>query len=204
MPSPPLILASRSPRRVELLREAGFDFEAVPADIDEEQYPPDLEPEEVAEFLARGKATVIAEQQPAAVVLGADTVVSLGDALLGKPEDADHARWMLGQLAGSTHTVVTGVCVLQPGVSPAIAHRVSTVAMRPLEPAEIDLYIASGDWRGKAGGYGIQDRETVVTRIEGSLTNIVGLPMELVLPMLAAAGVMPVRPASPARVNSPR
>ncbi len=192
MAIPRLILASRSPRRVELLIEAGFVFEAIPADIDEDAYADTLAPMGVAELLALGKAEIVAEAYPDAVVLGADTIVALGDTLLGKPEDADHARWMLGQLAGSQHTVASGVCVLHKSSGRSeVKHMVSTVSMRPLSPREIDLYIASGDWRGKAGGYGIQDRDPFVTNMGGSLTNIVGLPMELAIPMLAAMGVRP-------------
>lgn len=192
MPHPRLILASRSPRRIELLREAGFAFDTIPADIDEEAYADTLSPVGVAEFLARGKAEVVAHEHPDAVVLGADTIVALGDTLLGKPEDPDHARWMLNQLAGSTHVVVSGACVIHHASGRVdVQHSVSTVSMRPLAPQEIDLYVASGDWRGKAGGYGIQDRDPFVTNMGGSLSNIVGLPMELAVPMLSAMGVSP-------------
>lgn len=193
MSIPRLILASRSPRRVELLTEAGFVFDPVPADIDEDAYADTLAPMGVAEYLAYCKAERIAEAHPDAVVLGADTIVALGDTLLGKPEDAEHARWMLGQLAGSQHTVASGVCVMQKSSGRSdVKHMVSTVSMRPLSPREIDLYVSSGDWRGKAGGYGIQDHDPFVTNMGGSLTNIVGLPMELAIPMLAAMGVKPV------------
>jgi len=196
MPAPRLILASRSPRRVELLRDAGFVFDAVPADIDEDAYADTLAPVGVAEFLARGKAEVVAPTHPDSVVLAADTIVALGDTLLGKPEDSDHARWMLNQLAGSQHMVASGVCVIHRASGRVdVAHSVSTVSMRPLTPREIDLYVASGDWRGKAGGYGIQDHDPFVTNMGGSLTNIVGLPMELAVPMLAAAGVKPASAA---------
>jgi len=186
------ILASRSPRRIELLTEAGFSFDAVPADIDEETYPEAITPEEVAEYLAREKAEIVARAHLDDVVLAADTVVAVGDAVLGKPEDSEHARWMLGHLAGSTHHVTTAICVMQKSKQRLkVAHTTSTVAMRPLSPREIDMYVASGDWRGKAGGYGIQDHDPFVTNMGGSLTNIVGLPMELAVPMLAAAGIMP-------------
>ena len=186
------ILASRSPRRVELLNEAGFVFEAVPADIDEEHYPDTITPIEVAEFLARSKAEAVAQLYPNHIVLGADTIVAHGDAVLGKPEDSEHARWMLGQLAGSEHIVASAVCLMHKHSDRVkISHSVSTVSMRPLSQAEIDLYVASGDWRGKAGGYGIQDRDPFVTNMGGSLTNIVGLPMELTVPMLAAFGIHP-------------
>ncbi len=186
------ILASRSPRRIDLLTEAGFSFVAVPADIDEETYPDTITPAEVAEFLARGKAEAVSHLYPDDVVLGADTVVALGDIVLGKPEDSEHARWMLGQLAGSTHQVISAVCAIHKQAQKMkVAYHVSTVAMRPLSVSEIDLYVASGDWRGKAGGYGIQDHDPFVTNMGGSMTNIVGLPMELTVPMLASMGVVP-------------
>ncbi len=100
VPRSRFILASRSPRRVELLTEAGYVFDSVPADIDEETYPQTHTPVEVAEFLARGKAEAVAHLYPNDIVLGADTVVAHGTAILGKPEDPHHARWMLGQLSG--------------------------------------------------------------------------------------------------------
>lgn len=192
MPFTRFILASRSPRRIELLREAGFAFDPVAADIDEEQFPQGVPPPRVAEYLAEEKARKVASLHPHAVVLGADTVVALGDQLLGKPEDPAHARWMLGQLAGSIHDVTTGVCVMcwESGKT-VVGHVTSTVSMRPLSQREIDLYVASGDWRGKAGGYGIQDRDPFVTNMGGSHTNIVGLPMELTINLLKQCGVAP-------------
>lgn len=181
---------------MDLLTQAGFDFFAAPADIDEEHYPVLLSPPELAEYLATEKARVIAKQYPSAVVLGADTVVALGDAILGKPEDAAHARWMLGQLAGSIHQVLTGVCVLCKDTGREhVSHSVSTVSMRPLSQQEIELYVASGDWRGKAGGYGLQDHDPFVTNMGGSSSNIVGLPMELATKMLADHGITPHSPA---------
>jgi len=104
-----LILASASPRRQSLLRDAGYDFTIHPADIDEENYPSALSPPEIAEYLASAKAEHIAAQHPADVTLGSDTVVYLGTQLLGKPTGANHARHMLSTLSGSTHNVVTGI-----------------------------------------------------------------------------------------------
>jgi septum formation protein len=192
VPRSRFILASRSPRRVELLNDAGFVFDTVPADIDEETYPQTHTPVEVAEFLARAKAEAVAQLHPDHVVLGADTVVAHGSAILGKPEDSQHARWMLGQLSGSVHEVASAVCLVHKATDRVeVRHTVSTVSMRPLEAAEIEMYVASGDWRGKAGGYGIQDRDPFVTNMGGSLTNIVGLPMELTVPLLASFGILP-------------
>ncbi|HEV7301457.1 MAG TPA: Maf family protein [Tepidisphaeraceae bacterium] len=185
---PRLILASGSPRRRQLLAEAYYAFEIIPSDIDESQVPTDLRPSEVAAYLARGKAAVIAARFPDAVVVGADTVVALGDLLLGKPADATDARRMLSLLSGTAHHVTTGVAVCR-GAQVDEVHVTSTVAMRPLTATEIDAYVAGRQWEGKAGGYGIQDDDPFVTRMDGSLTNIVGLPMDETIELLARAGV---------------
>jgi septum formation protein len=174
-----LILASRSPQRVTLMREAGYAFECDPADIDEEAYPRGLDAVGVARWLAQAKAKRVATRHPADRVLGADTVVALGDQLLGKPEDERHAERMLRSLSGSTHRVITGVALVGPGVA-IVDHVESRVQMRELTDAEIADYVASGDWRGKAGGYGIQDDDPFVTCTTGSITNVIGLPMERV------------------------
>jgi septum formation protein len=187
---PRLILASASPRRQSLLREAGYDFVIHPANIDEETYPANLSPAGLAEYLAVAKAGAVAAEYPDDVTLGSDTVVALGDELLGKPLDAADARRMLSRLSGTTHRVITGVAVLHP--TAAFRRSVvitSTVRMRPLSADEIDRYVAGGQWQGKAGGYGIQDQDPFVTNMDGSLTNIVGLPMEATGELLAAAGI---------------
>jgi len=187
-----LILASASPRRRQLLAEAGFDFDIHPADIDEERYPPGLSPGELAQWLAAQKAAVVAERFPYAIVLAADTVVALGKQLLGKPLDEQHARQMLQTLSGTTHEVTTGIAVVCRATHFAREDRVlSTVQMRKMSPIEIDDYVATRQWEGKAGGYGIQDKDPFVTRISGDLTNIVGLPMERTVQLLAEAGVRP-------------
>ena len=192
MSSPRLILASASPRRQSLLREAGYAPIIQPADIDEENHPPSLAPAALALYLATAKANLVAAIFPPDVTLGADTVVSLGDQLLGKPLDPQDARQMLSLLSGTTHQVITAVAVIHPA---AHYHRsiavTSTVHMRSLTPHEIDQYVADGQWQGRAGGYGIQDRDPFVTNMGGSLTNIVGLPMEETIELLSAAGIFP-------------
>jgi septum formation protein len=191
-PKPRLVLASASPRRRELLREAGYEFDVHPADIDEEDHPAGLAPGDLAEWLAARKAEVIGRQFPDAVVLAADTVVAFGEHILGKPLDADDARRMLDLLGGTTHTVVTGVAVVRRSVGFSRATRaVSAVSMRKLTPLEASAYVATNAWQGKAGGYGIQDNDPFVTRITGSHTNIVGLPMEAVEALLREAGLTP-------------
>ena len=190
MPTPRLILASGSPRRRQLLAEAGYAFEVAPADIDESSYPPDLTADQVPLHLATAKALIVAQRHPHDVILAADTVVILGTRLLGKPDDADHARRMLQSLSGTTHRCVTAVAVVREG-STRTAVVSSAVHMRPLRADEVDAYVATGQWRGKAGGYGIQDADPFVTRMDGSLTNIVGLPMEETRALLERAGVRP-------------
>ena len=190
---PRLILASASPRRQSLLREAGYAFVIHPADLNEDDVPANLSPAQIAEYLANAKATAVAKGFPNDVTLGSDTVVALGSQLLGKPADAVHARQMLGTLAGTIHHVTTGVAVFYPARQFRRSLTVtSTVQMRPLTVSEIDAYVASGQWAGKAGGYGIQDDDPFVTNMGGSLTNIVGLPMEATRELLSAAGIFPV------------
>ena len=193
-PLPGLILASASPRRQQLLAEAGYVFSVHPADIDEESYPATLLPVDLARRLAFEKARVVAERFPNDVVLAADTVVAFGDESLGKPADADDARRMLALLSGTTHVVITGVSVIRREQRIEMTRSaMSAVRMRRLEPSEIDRYVATGEWMGKAGGYGIQDHDPFVTRMTGSHSNIVGLPMELTTRMLESVGIYPRR-----------
>jgi septum formation protein len=198
--SPRLILASASPRRRELLRAADYAFDVCPADVDEDSYPPGTLPADLAELLAAKKADALAPRFPADVILAADTVVALGDRSIGKPADAAGAAAMIGLLAGTEHVVVTGVAVLRPATGFRRTTRVlSSVHMRPLSAAEIDAYVATGQWQGKAGGYGLQDEhaDPFVVRTAGSHTNIVGLPMEATAELLAAAGVWPPARSTP-------
>jgi septum formation protein len=193
---PDLILASSSPRRQSLLTEAGYTFTVHPADIDEENFPATLLPSDVARHLSLGKAEKVAAQFPNAVVLGADTVVAFGDMILGKPKDAADARRILQILSGTTHIVITGVAVIHRSANFARQQKVmSAVHMRHISPQELDRYIESGQWQGKAGAYGIQDPDPFVTRLAGSQSNIVGLPMTQTKIMLAEAGIQPRKPA---------
>jgi len=191
MPTPSqLILASASPRRQQILKDAGYAFTVYPASVDEESFPATLKPGDVAEFLAEQKANSVAEKFAEDVVLGADTVVAYLDTLLGKPRDPADAGRMLRLLSGTTHSVITGIAVVHAAAGLFRHTRVlSAVSMRQLTDDEIARYVASNEWQGKAGGYGIQDPDPFVTRISGSQTNIVGLPMELVGEMLNEAGV---------------
>lgn len=186
---PDLILASSSPRRQQLLREAGYAFRISPADVDESDLP-SLMPAEVAELLSRRKADAVVARFPHAVVLAADTVVALGKETLGKAIDAADARRILSSLSGTRHEVITAVVVASGRTVRSVTVR-SAVQMRPMSNDELDGYIASGLWEGKAGAYGIQDDDPFVTRIDGSLTNIVGLPMDETRDLLLAFGIYP-------------
>jgi len=192
VPQPRLILASASPRRQSLLREAGYEFVARPSNIDEESLGRGLPPIELAVQLATAKAHAVASQFPDDVALAADTVVALGETILGKPANPDHARWMLDLLAGTTHIVITGVAVEYRNGAVLIVQRVlSAVRMKSISASQIDQYVATGQWRGKAGGYGIQDPDPFVERLAGCHTNIVGLPMTTTRQMLQSAGIIP-------------
>lgn len=211
---PPLILASRSPRRRELLLEAGYDFEAIPPDDSAEcglcgnENPamgatgilPVLEgqhwqdasgtlyrenPAQLVARLAYQKAANVAQKVNAGIVLGCDTVAECDGQILGKPLDAAHARQMLQTLSGREHRVFSGLCILRiPGGRPLV--RVATTALRMdrLTDGQLDDYLAGGQWEGKAGAFGYQDRLDWVHILEGSPSNVVGLPMELLAEML--------------------
>jgi septum formation protein len=189
-----LILASASPRRQALLREAGYEFLISPADIDESALAAraNLSPDDLPVYLARAKADAVAAKFPADVVLAADTIVALDMQVLGKPADADDARRILSLLSGTTHRVITGLSILHRASGTILSDSIaSTVQMRSLTPAQIEAYIATGQWQGKAGAYGIQDSDPFVARIDGCLTNIVGLPMTTTVRLLRKVGIDP-------------
>jgi septum formation protein len=194
VPAPRLVLASASPRRQSLLRDAGYEFDVDPPDVDESDYPQGMLPSAIALRLAEAKARAVAARRPEDVVLAADTVVAFGDLPLGKPADPAHAKRMLQFLSGTTHLVITGVCVMRQSPPLFKSTRVmSAVKMRFLTPGEIERYVASNEWEGKAGGYGIQDHDPFVVRQSGSHTNIVGLPMSVARQLLEEAGVRPIK-----------
>ena len=174
-----LVLASRSSRRAELLTRAGYEFDVVPADIDESMRAGE-NPKALVRRLALEKAAVVARLHPSAVVLGADTVVVDGEVVLGKPSDEFAAAGMLRRLSGRTHEVLTGVALEAGGRW--WDEVVSTlVVFRELDDDDISWYLASGEPAGKAGAYAIQGLASrFVTRIEGSYTNVVGLPISVV------------------------
>lgn len=192
-----LILASRSPRRQELLAEAGYVFHILPARDDvESQVPAEGNPADVAARLAYAKAADVAGRVTSGIVLGCDTVVELAGQLVGKPEDEAHARQILRMLRGQQHLVHTGVCVWPvPDGEPKVRVATTVVRMDWLADEQIEDYLASGAWQGKAGAFGYQDRLGWVHIVEGSSTNVVGLPMELLDEMLRqTVPAAPMRP----------
>jgi len=181
-----LILASRSPRRRELLRGAGFDFDVRPSTVEETASPGET-PEEFARRAAREKALeVAASAPPESLVLGADTVVVADGEILGKPANAPDAARMLRLLSGVTHRVITGVCIVRaPDRVEALAHETTFVTFRSLDNDELQDYLAGGEPFDKAGAYGIQGLASkFVTRVEGCYFNVVGLPVALVCDLL--------------------
>jgi septum formation protein len=184
---PAFVLASSSPRRRELLHRAGVKFEVCPPALEEPDWPMALRPAQQAEALAYFKARSVQTCDKRSVVLGADTVVAGPSGLLGKPRDADHARQMLRNLSGSRHAVITGVALLGPDCGQrTIASETTYVTMREMSDREVEEYIDSGEWEGKAGGYAIQETaDRFVTNVEGSFSNVVGLPIELLERLLA-------------------
>ncbi|MBF0247031.1 MAG: septum formation protein Maf [Alphaproteobacteria bacterium] len=188
----PLILASASPRRVELLAQIGVTPDCVlPAHVDEIPLKNEL-PIDMARRLAEAKAREIHKDHPTACVIGADTVVALGRRILGKAEDEAHARRYLSMLSGRGHRVIGGVAVIAPGGRTAVRAVTTKVDFKRLEDAEIDAYIQSGEWRDKAGAYAIQGRAgAFVRRINGSYSNVVGLALFDVANMVKGLGVRP-------------
>ncbi len=192
---PPLILASASPRRLDLLRQIGVAPDAVdPADVDEAALR-DETPRRLVERLARAKAAAVAERRPGAFVLGADTVVAVGRRVLGKPEGEADARRMLTLMSGRAHRVLTGVAVVAPDGRVAARLSETRVHFKRLTDAELDAFVASGEWRGAAGGYRIQGRAgAFVIALEGSYTGVVGLPLYETTCLLAGLGRLPWPP----------
>ena len=204
-PKPIIILASSSPRRRELLAEAGYNFIVVPPDEDVEcGVCSESGPAGLVAQLAYRKADAVrkkmlkAESSPLPLspspplILSADTVAECDGFILGKPRDEQGARAMLTQLSGREHRVLTGICLWVMDWSKPIIHvEVTTLRMDNLTEAQLNDYLASGQWEGKAGAFGYQDRLGWVKIVEGSESNVVGLPMELLAEMLAKLQAKP-------------
>ena len=187
---PVLILASASPRRQELLRAAGIQFEVDPANINEDARAGER-PLDYACRVAREKAQAVAQRRPSRYVLGADTIVVIDGESLGKPRDAADAARMLRQLSGRRHEVTTAVCVITPGQETETRSCTTQVSFRKLSEQEILQYVAGGEPMDKAGAYAIQGGASLWTdRIDGEYSNVVGLPLPLVTEMLQLRGLM--------------
>jgi len=179
-----LVLASASPRRRELLRAAGLEFEVVPSALPEVPHPG--EPAVVlVQRLARAKADDVACRRPGCCVLGADTIVVVDDVALGKPADRDAARRMLQQLSGRAHRVLTAVALVEPGGQHHEMLVESEVEFRPLQSDEIERYLDSGEPFDKAGAYAVQGvARQFIRAVRGSYSNVVGLPVDEVVALL--------------------
>ncbi|MGH7562641.1 MAG: Maf family protein [Gemmatimonadales bacterium] len=178
-----LTLASASPRRRQLLEMLGIALRVSPARVQEIRLPREA-PLAYARRLARDKARAV----PGAYVLGADTIVVLGEEVLEKPVDRDHAAQMLLRLQGRRHEVITAICLLHDGAEHQ-AHDVTGVFFRPMDAALVRAYVATGEADDKAGAYGIQGYgAALVERVEGDFFSVMGLPIRLVLELMAKAG----------------
>jgi len=180
-----LVLASGSPRRAEILERAGWPHEVIVAGIDETLLPG----EEAAAYvqrLARSKAEKVASRLQEGLVLGADTTVVIGGEILGQPRDSSDARRMLYLLNGNWHDVLTGVALARVGGESRVAYQTTRVRFAGISDKEIDWYLSSGEYKGKAGAYGIQGRASLfIEEIRGDYFNIMGLPIRLVYELAA-------------------
>jgi len=186
------VLASASPRRLELLAQLGLKPDAIdPADIDELPLK-DEKPAAHARRLAMAKAAAVAARWPGAVVIGADTVVACGRRILPKADNRETARACLTLLSGRRHLVIGGLCLIAADGRRATRVVTTRVAMRRLSPADLEAYLDGGEWRGKAGGYAIQGRAAgFIPWINGSYSNVVGLPLCETRALLAGLGYGP-------------
>jgi septum formation protein len=192
-----IVLASQSPRRRRLLENAGLRIEVVPSDVDEKSIPL-CAPDDYVAKLAAAKAEMVAERYPSAWVIGADTIVLMGDRILNKPTSPMDARRMLARLSGSRHEVLTGINLVCSQRAFTHTQVVRTeVSFKKLSDVEIDWYIGSGEPFDKAGAYAIQGMGTFLVRgIRGSYTNVVGLPVCEVIEQLIAAGAVRLGPTA--------
>ena len=192
----PLILASASPRRKQLLAEAGFVFRTLPPDGSaEDQRRTDELPEEYVRRLAFQKANNVADKVEEGIILGGDTVVLCGERILEKPTDRSDARNMLQQLRGQIHRVLSGLCLItkESNGQMRIRQEVETtrLIMQPISDDLLESYLDTGTWQGKAGAFGYQDDNDWITILEGSESNVVGLPLELFRTMYGSATELP-------------
>ncbi len=192
----PLILASNSPRRKEILSQAGFQFSVLPSDVDE-SFPADMSPQEVPVMLAERKAKALLESCPNTLILAADTVVILDGEILNKPADKPEALQMLKKLSGKTHQVVTGIALATPNGSVSLADS-AMVSFRELADWEIEWYVRGGSSLDKAGAYGVQDFIGMagIQELNGSFYTVMGLPIyqvyQLIKPFIMESKQIPL------------
>ena len=181
------VLASKSPRRIELLRDAGYAFEVCPSGVDESVFDKHaMSPARYAETLAKAKAEDVASRRPDRLVLGADTIIDYDGQIIGKPRDEVHAACIVRRLFSKPHHVITGLALVwkRQHVS-VVTHESTRVIPREMSQAQIETHLRGNSWEGKAGAYAIQENgDEFIERLEGSLTNVIGLPMERVKDLL--------------------
>ncbi len=185
------ILASQSPRRRHLLRDAGYVFDVIPSDVDESTFDQrSLSPRAYAECLALEKAMAVSKRYPGKLVLGADTIVDLDGRIIGKARDARHAEAITRQLFSRAHAVITGLALVRIQDPVCINKSECTrVFPKPMTEQQINAHIQGDTWQDKAGAYAIQESgDQFIDRLEGSFTNVVGLPMELLADLLSELG----------------
>ena len=183
-PAAPLLLASTSPQRRAILEQLGIPFDVVAPEYVEHD-PPDADPDRLVRVHALGKARSVAADAGDRPVLGVDTTVALDGRLYAKPRDLGDAERMLEELAGRTHTVVSGLALITPGWE-HVEIELTRVTFRPLTPRDLASYVATREWEGRAGGYAIQGKgAALVERIEGDYLNVVGLPAARLVRLLA-------------------
>ncbi len=184
-----IILASSSPRRKSLLKEAGYDFDIIPPSIEEPSTTTKSAKAAIywAEALAYLKGSSVAQHHPEDVIISADTIVTYGNNLIGKAKDAKHAREILSNMFEGESKVITGLAILCPALDKRIIkHEITTITMRAMTPEELDKYIESGKWIGKAGAYAYQEGgDKFALKVKGCISNIIGLPIELLGEILA-------------------
>jgi septum formation protein len=192
-----IILASASPRRKELLALLGIAFTVMPSSVNEDIDDSQLSPAQVVEVLAERKARYIATKLTSGLVIGSDTIVVVDEQILGKPQDAQDAYQMLTLLQSRTHSVYSGLTVVDaasPEPQVIVGHNVSKVTFRPMSHKEIEGYINTGEPLDKAGSYGVQGLGSVfIERIEGDFYSVMGLPLNLLYQMLLEFGISPFK-----------
>jgi septum formation protein len=187
-----IVLASASPRRAELLRQIGLDFSVRPATVDETPQRNEL-PVDLTERLARHKARALVSPPSPSLVIGADTIVVIDGRILSKPRDGEDARRMLTLLHGRTHEVITGLAMRAfPEETCESEHVISRVSFASLSNGQIDWYLSTGEGADKAGAYALQGiGALLIHSVEGSYTNVIGLPLERLYPHLRRFGLLP-------------